>query len=480
MKRARTRVFVAGTGAVALAAALAVSLPARSDEDPWGAAAVRARLPDPDADAKAESFGDNVECKECHADRVKSLAASFHAKFADATKSKSRGCQECHGPGAKHVDDGGDSPMRDPFYVADFLGSPPPAPTPKEGEAPRKHETVSVKEMNGVCLRCHLDVLTKPVLEHRAWTSKKDAPAPADRSCVSCHSVHVDASSAAFDKRTGPFATSADLAKAAKPVDPKTCVACHSQFAAPVFHPQMARSGHAFLLADGPDHGCAACHGDGSLHAQSGGRPATIVNPKRQKASDVDATCNACHRAGKSGETKTLEKWTCSEHSRQGVSCVVCHDANAPAGKTLRKPEFELCGSCHVDVQAQFRLPNRHRVAEGRVSCSDCHDPHGNTDKVRDKDVRYRACLACHQEKGGPFLFDHGIKRGEGCVACHDPHGSTNRRMLTYQRVEPLCLQCHPETPHDLADKKHERKYANCIGCHTEIHGSDFDRKFLK
>jgi len=474
----RTR--VAALGAIALAAALALSLPAKSDEDAWSAAAVKARFPDPDAGAKPETFtATNIDCKDCHLDRVKSLATSFHAKFGDAGASKSRGCQECHGPGQAHADDEA-APMRDPIYAADLVGAAPTDAPAKEGEKPRKHVVVSVKEMNGVCLKCHLEVLTKPVLAHRAWTTTKNAPAPADRSCVSCHGVHLDKSLPAFDKKTGPFATAAELEKAsAKPVDPALCVQCHSQFDAPVFHPKMARSGHAFLLKDDEEsHGCQACHGAGSLHLLSGGRPETIVNPKKQKAADVVAACNACHLAGKAGENKSVEKWTCSEHSRQGVSCIVCHDANAPKGKTLRKPEFELCGACHLDVQAQFRLPNRHRVAEGRVTCSDCHDPHGNTNKVRDMDVRYRACLACHQEKGGPFLFDHGIKRTEGCVACHDPHGSTNRRMLTYPRMLALCLQCHPETPHDL--KNDRSRFANCIGCHSEIHGSDLDRLFLK
>jgi DmsE family decaheme c-type cytochrome len=477
-----SRLLAACVGAIALVGALVLCLPAQSDEDPWSAASVRARFADPDADAKPEVFGDNLECKGCHGkdshdDRVKSLSTSFHAKFVDAAKSKSHGCQECHGPGAEHIDDD-ELPMRDPSYTADVLAEPATAPAaepasaPKEDAKPRRHETVPVREMNGVCLRCHLDVLTKPVLEHRAWTTKKGAAPAADRSCVSCHSVHVDSSSPAFDKKAKPPATAAELAKTAPQVDPKQCVACHSQFDKPVFHPQMARSGHAFLMKDDDElHGCAACHGPGGLHAISGGRPAKIVNPKLQKAADVDATCNACHIKGKS-----VERWTCSEHSRQGVSCIVCHDANAPSGHTLRKPEFQLCGSCHLDVQAQFRMPNRHRVAEGRIACSDCHDPHGNTDRVRDKDVRYRACLACHQEKGGPFLFDHGIKRGEGCVACHDPHGSTNVRMLTYPRVQPMCLQCHPETEHDLA----KPKFKNCIGCHTEIHGSNLDRWFLK
>jgi DmsE family decaheme c-type cytochrome len=457
---------IAAAGAVLFAAVLAVAVPAKSDENAWSDAAVKARFQDPDAAAPAEDFSENIECKDCHEERFKSLATSFHAKFLDAKKSASRGCQECHGPGQKHVDDGGDSPMRNPNRAADQPGAATPAKA-KDGEAPRPVTVVPVREMNGTCLRCHLEVLTKPKegQDHRAWIARTRDPS-GERSCVSCHMVHVDKSRPAFDKTIGPFPTAKALREKSDFADPKLCVACHSEF-----HPQMARSGHAFLLKDGDDHGCAACHGPGLLHAQSGGDPRKIILPTNQRPADADASCNACHLKG-----DKVQKWTCSEHQRQGVACIVCHDANAPQGKTLRGPEFQLCGQCHLDVQAQFRLPSRHRVAEGRVSCSDCHDPHGNTDKVRDKDVRYRACLTCHQEKGGPFHFDHGIKRGEGCTACHDPHGSANRRMLTYSRVQPMCLQCHPETSHDLRD----RRYDNCLSCHTEIHGSDLDRLFRK
>jgi DmsE family decaheme c-type cytochrome len=231
----------------------------------------------------------------------------------------------------------------------------------------------------------------------------------------------------------------------------------------------MRRSGHAKLLSEGEQ--CAACHGNGSLHAASGGDPRKILRPDRQTVSAADATCLECHR-----DANVTARWTCAEHSREKVACVVCHDANARKGKTLRGSEFELCGGCHLDVRAKFRLANRHRVDDGRVLCSDCHDPHGNTAKMRDKDLRMRVCGECHPEKTTPFLHDHGIKRTEGCVACHDPHGSVNRRMLTFARMKPLCLQCHPETPHDLAD----RTYDNCIACHVEIHGSDLDRKLRR
>jgi DmsE family decaheme c-type cytochrome len=459
----RSRVpAAAAAAALLLAAAFAFYAPARSDDDRWSAESVRKRFKDPDGAAAKEAFAGTSECKDCHEERFKSLASSFHADLRNEKKSNSRGCESCHGPGAKHVEDAGDSPMRNPNMVPDATGGPP---TTKPGEAPREQPVVSVAEMNGVCLRCHEKVLTEPVLGHREWLART-RDASGERSCVSCHSVHVDKSRPAFDPKIGPFATAADLGKHAEFADPAVCVKCHTEF-----HPQMSRSGHAFLMKDGAEHACGACHGPGSLHAASGGDAKKILLPTKQKPADADASCNACHAGG-----KATEKWTCSEHSREGVSCIVCHDSNAPKGRTLRKPEFELCGQCHADVQAQFRLGNRHRVAEGRMNCSDCHDPHGNTDKVRDKDVRLRACAQCHQDKAGPFVFDHGIKRGEGCTACHDPHGAVNRRMLTYPRVQALCLQCHPETGHDLR----QRKYTNCIDCHTEIHGSDLQRDFLK
>ena len=463
----------AAFAAVVLAAALTAFAPARSDEDPWSEEAVKARFPDPDAGAKKEAFApDNSECNDCHDDRVASLATSFHRSLGSTKKSGTRGCQECHGPAGEHLADE-DVLMRNPGNAPDsWFGAAPPPPKPstkpdaKPDAKPRGALPVTVKAMNGACLRCHYGVLTKPVGGHREWLGRTRDPS-GERSCVSCHSVHVDRTAPMYDAAIGPFATAAAGRTAkAEYSDPAQCMSCHTEF-----HPQMARSGHAYLMKGGEDHGCGACHGPGDLHVASGGDPKKIVMPQKQRPADADASCNACH--SKRGVTA---KWTCSEHGRQGVTCIVCHDANAPRGATLRAPEFELCGKCHLDVQAQFRLPNRHRVAEGRVSCSDCHDPHGNTDKVRDKDVRYRACAVCHAEKAGPFLFDHGIKRTEGCTACHAPHGSSNRRMLTYARIQPMCLQCHPETPHDLR----KPRFTNCLDCHTEIHGSDLDRSFLK
>lgn len=413
-----------------------VAAPAGIVVPEWSAESIRARFPDPDAAAPADGYVGNAECKDCHEDRWKSLGTSFHEALRSTKKSDSKGCESCHGPGVVHCDEAGEAPIRHPGKATDL-------------------------ESVGACLVCHVEVLEKPVLRHREWIA---GPSGTTRKCVQCHAVHVDKASPAYDPAVGPFASKAALDAVATPIDSAKCAGCHT-----TFHPEMRRSGHADLMNSGEQ--CGACHGNGSLHADSGGDPKKILRPDRLKGAAADATCVECHEHG-----DVLARWTCAEHSREGVSCVTCHDANAPRGKTLRASEFELCGGCHQDVKARLRFPNRHRVAQGRVDCTDCHDPHGNTSKLRDKDLRLRVCGDCHPEKKGPFLYDHGIKRSEGCVACHDPHGGPTKRMLSYARIQPLCLQCHPETPHDLGD----RTYDNCIACHVEIHGSDLDRRFLR
>ena len=402
------------------------------------ASPVRDRFPDPDSGVAEDRFAGVADCEECHEDRFASLGLSFHRALRSPEESGSRGCESCHGPGLAHVDDGGDGPIRHP----------------------RKVDPV---EINGVCLRCHAEVLATPVRGHREWVAG-DRPGGRARACVICHAVHVDADAPPFDRALGPFPDISALESVATYVPAERCISCHEDF-----HPEMRRSGHSRLIDE--DRTCGTCHGPGSLHADSGGRRGLIVYPAEQRPAAINATCNACHLAG-----EAVRRWTCAEHHEEGVSCIVCHDANGRAGHTVRGVQYELCGSCHTDVQSKFRLLNRHRVREGRMECSDCHDPHGNTGKIRDRDLRRRVCVDCHGEKDGPFLNDHGIKRTEGCVACHDPHGSPNRRMLTHTTTKSLCLQCHPEVPHNLA----ERKYDNCIACHIEIHGSDLDRFFLR
>ena len=178
--------------------------------------------------------------------------------------------------------------------------------------------------------------------------------------------------------------------------------------------------------------GCESCHGPGSEHIRTGGNAALIINP----------------------------------------------------GK---KPES--CFQCHLDVQAEFNLPQHHPVTEGFMNCVDCHDPHGGDIFKPAGGLamarQNESCARCHEAQTRPFVFEHEALR-EGCVICHNPHGSINEKLLV-DNDPNLCLRCHaqaqgPTVPAGhifIGNTDHTAllQIGTCwtAGCHTAIHGSNVD-----
>jgi DmsE family decaheme c-type cytochrome len=147
------------------------------------------------------------------------------------------------------------------------------------------------------------------------------------------------------------------------------------------------------------------------------------------------------------------------------------------------------CFACHLETHAEFSLPQRHPVLEGRMTCGQCHDPHGQ-DIMKPAGGLAMArlnesCAGCHREQVRPFVFEHEALR-EGCVACHQPHGSINPRQIT-QRDANLCLRCHAQVQQPGAvmigklDHAQYLRLGGCwsAGCHTAIHGSNIHPKML-
>ena len=432
------RVVIILGGLLVLVGGLPLPVAGGGDAAPWRKAALSERFPDPDLKADPKALVGPAECAHCHEDRKKSLSASFHAKVLEAAGS--RGCEECHGPGAAHAEDG-------------------------DG-AIRNLRKAPAREVVGVCLRCHENVLTRPVGAHRSWL-EIERPEPATRSCVVCHAVHVDRGAKAFDPALGPFRDLPSLAEHATHVTAERCRECHDRA-----HPEIGRSGHSALLRT--KEACGTCHGPGSLHADSGGDPSKIVHPFKQAHEARIGKCLECHDTGKS-----VAAATCRAHAPKGISCVICHDVNAPKGRTVRREQALLCGTCHPEVGERLRLPSRHPVAGGKVSCTDCHNPPVAASGGSASGARRDACIECHEEFGGPFRHDHGIAGPEGCVACHDPHGSAHPRLLSHARVRDHCASCHERTPHDLSAKA-EKPWERCTDCHIAIHGSDRDALFRR
>jgi len=193
-------------------------------------------------------------------------------------------------------------------------------------------------------------------------------------------------------------------------------------------------------------------------------------DPSR-RVEDNNAICLACHERG----DRTY--WDGSIHETRGIACTDCHTVmrlvSLKAGlKTQWEPE--TCFQCHKDRRAQIFRSSHMPVREGKIVCSNCHNPHGSATEalLRENSINDN-CYRCHAEKRGPFLFEHAPVR-ENCLSCHDPHGTTNEYLLKVSRPR-LCAECHgfghgSLTKGPLAVESFGR---SCQNCHTAVHGSN-------
>jgi predicted CXXCH cytochrome family protein len=224
------------------------------------------------------------------------------------------------------------------------------------------------------------------------------------------------------EKKDGVSPAEMELLKGASYVGSETCAACHE-----VESKEFKQSTHAriSLKEEGFEvQSCEMCHGPASLHVDAGGGTKNILNPKKDMAS---------------------------------------------------------CFQCHSDKQMEFRMPHHHPVLEGQMNCTSCHSPHGPDVKpwtaTSLKGVN-AACLNCHKEQQGPFVFEHEAVR-EGCTTCHQVHGSLHPKMLV-ARDNNLCLRCHTQMNFPTIGKQSHGgrlPQGSCFtaGCHTAVHGSNFD-----
>jgi DmsE family decaheme c-type cytochrome len=284
----------------------------------------------------------------------------------------------------------------------------------------------------------------------------------------------------------------ADSSKAehfrANPADPSlyagtdTCKTCHEEIGKTYDHSPHWKT---LLNHRGVQYqGCEACHGPGKAHAEAGGDITKIIRFKELSREESSKRCLSCHEFG-----EEHANFLRSEHLKNNVGCVDCHSAHHPKVERalLMMAQPMLCYGCHLEIKPQFSKPVHHRVDEGLMSCSNCHNPHGGfmTRQLRSTAAQDQVCFGCHTDKAGPFVFEHAPVKTEGCVSCHTPHGSSNPRLLKRSQVNVLCLECHTLTVDSTAPgipsfHNQAQKYQACTMCHVAIHGSNSDRVFFK
>jgi DmsE family decaheme c-type cytochrome len=275
------------------------------------------------------------------------------------------------------------------------------------------------------------------------------------------------------------------------------CRTCHPNVALQFFRNPHNKSG---VLANTPvdKAGCEGCHGPGKKHVDAKGGKDSIGAFSQLTAGQALDACLRCH--SKDQNRANIRR---SNHTQANVVCTSCHSIHQPESNRslLSKRQADVCYGCHNDVRAQFSLPSKHRVNEGFMTCSDCHNPHGTNAATWKMGRRphlvdtglnnEQACMKCHVDKRGPFLYEHAAVRVDGCESCHSPHGSVNTRLLKRPVILTVCLECHngagsfgrqadgvttQSASHNMADPR----YRNCTTCHVRIHGSNADRTFLR
>ncbi|MBI5177675.1 MAG: DmsE family decaheme c-type cytochrome [Nitrospinae bacterium] len=271
----------------------------------------------------------------------------------------------------------------------------------------------------------------------------------------------------------------------------KKCLDCHQDW----FDKwKETRMGKLFLKAPQNETQklvCEACHGPGEEHIAnvSAGEEldlSKLITFKKHSTQTVDeknGQCLQCHQ-----NDAYTAMWKGSTHQGNKVACVDCHTImqnNTDRKNMAKKTQADTCFQCHLQRKAQYQKSAHMPYREGKVTCTDCHNPHGTPNpKLIAADSVNEACYKCHMEKRGPFLWEHAPVR-ESCLNCHEPHGSNHDKLLIAKRPQ-LCQRCHAPTGHPanaytdpgqaVAGNARQGQFmANraCNNCHSQIHGSN-------
>jgi DmsE family decaheme c-type cytochrome len=286
------------------------------------------------------------------------------------------------------------------------------------------------------------------------------------------------------------------------PTGSPRCIKCHEDEYAVINQTRHGAKGDT-RTPMGTGKECEACHGDSTAHADNRGKT-PVPNTFRSKEMTADqrsAVCLNCHAGN-----RHLTFWESGRHRKNDVSCNSCHNVHAPPPPaalsgalqrrdatispfvtTVRQLQYETCVTCHKQIRSQLLKPSHHPIIEGKVKCSDCHNPHGalSPAMVNNESIN-QLCTSCHADKRGPYMWEHPPVE-QNCLNCHNSHGSSHNRLLN-EKVPNLCQDCHdwsrhPGTFYD-GSQGWQRPPAqggpstrfiarSCVNCHNQIHGSN-------
>lgn len=203
---------------------------------------------------------------------------------------------------------------------------------------------------------------------------------------------------------------------------------------------------------DGPVRtDCLECHESFVIHWEQSGHGLAGSDPVFREAweeRDSPEECLSCHVTGYDATT--------GEWEADGIACSVCHsEPTGPHPETVMPtdPSSRLCGSCHVETEAEWRVSAH---GQGEMACVRCHSPHTTDLKIGNmRDL----CTTCHNDEGHFYAYTSHAQEGLLCTDCHlrvsdSPVGEGHgQRVHTFTVDLETCNQCHGEGMHLPADE---------------------------
>ncbi len=221
----------------------------------------------------------------------------------------------------------------------------------------------------------------------------------------------------------------------ALPVD-ANCLHCHATGVSPSATAVHTQGEESSWSQSGI--GCSACHGDPARHlAQGGAGP--IVNPAELSPARRDSACIQCHLEGD------------AVVYREGQSLAQFRPGDLLSDYAVYFVKaWQASGGARANSQYEALLQSACKRASGdRLTCTTCHDAHGEP-APQQRAAYYRArCLQCH---ASPALALTHHPEQQDCASCHMPQRKTadiSHEQLTDHDIERKPSHPAPRTSSD-------------------------------
>ncbi len=215
------------------------------------------------------------------------------------------------------------------------------------------------------------------------------------------------------------------------PVDPN-CLHCHAtavQQSLPT-----ARNSFATIPFLQGGIGCSSCHGDPAAHLAANGH-GPIANPIKMAPAARDSVCLQCHLEGDAvvyRPEKSLNQFAVGDDLANTAVYFVRSTGKTGGGRATSQYEALLQSACK-------------RASGDKLTCINCHDPHGSPSPDQRVSFYRARCLSCHT---APALAVHHLEQPD-CTHCHMPRLET--ADISHEQLTDHNIQARPRPSRDSA-----------------------------